>query len=99
MRTHPPEALQAAKLPDQVQFNVHDMDLPSFPRPAARHLALPSSRYLEIHPACCKVAHTSGAAEYLDRVMRDAEQIGVLAEDGGSADVLSYAMSRLVAPG
>ena len=99
MRTHPPEALQAAKLPDQVQFNVHDMDLPGFPRPAARHLALPSSRYLEIHAACCKVAHMSGAAEYLDRVMRDMEELPVLAEDGRSAGVLAHALSRLIVPG
>ena len=43
----------------------------------------------------------SGAAEYLDTVLRDVEEIGVLAEDGGSADVLYHALTRLplLAPG
>ena len=27
-------------------------------------LPLPSPRYLEIHAACCQVAHMSGAADY-----------------------------------
>ena len=37
----------------------------------------------------------SGAAKYLDMVARGVEEIGVLAEDGGSADVLVHALSRL----
>lgn len=83
---------------DTIQFTVHDLDLPDLPRPDANLLLLPNPTYLEIHAACCKVAHMSGAAEYLDAVVRDIEGIGVLAEDGASANVLEYAiLSRLIA--
>ena len=83
-----------------VQFTVHDLEFPGLPRPDAAHLLLPNPRYLEVHAACCKVAHMSGAAEYLEMMVRDIENIGVLAEDGGSADVLMYAIySSFVAPG
>ena len=37
----------------------------------------------------------SGAAKYLDTMIRNVEEIGVLAEHGGSADVLVHALSRL----
>ena len=102
MRTYPPKLRAACGVIDpRVQFTVHDTDLVGFPRPAAENLSLPSPRYLELHAACCKVAHMSGAAEYLDKVVRDLESLGVLSEDsdGGSADVLVQAIiSRLVAP-
>ena len=32
-------------------------------------LQLPSSTYLGIHAACCRVAHMSGAAEYYDKYL------------------------------
>ena len=80
-----------------IQFSVSDLDLPGFERPAS--LPLPDARYLEIHAACCKVAHMSGAAEYLDAIIRDMETMSFLASDGGSAEVLIHAMSRLVEPG
>lgn len=67
-------------LPEEVQFVSHHDDLP-----------LPSPRYLEIHAACCRIAHLSGAAEYIDNLLRAVEELDVLAEDGGSADVLAYA--------
>ena len=99
VHTYPLSALEAVHLTEQVQFSIHDMDLPGYPRPDAAHLPLPNSRYLELHAACCKVAHTSGAAEYLDQMIRDVEETKVLAEDGGSADVLDFAiMSRLATP-
>ena len=34
----------------------------------------------------------SGAAEYLDKLVRDMEELHVLAEDGTSADMLAYAL-------
>jgi hypothetical protein len=34
----------------------------------------------------------SGAAEYIDKVCRDVEETGVLAGDGTSGDILSYAL-------
>lgn len=45
---------------------------------------LPDSRYLALHAACARVAHLSGAGEYIEKVLRDIESIGVLANNGGS---------------
>lgn len=42
-----------ARVPEYVEFRTERRDLP-----------LPSPRYLEIHAACCRVAHMSGAADY-----------------------------------
>lgn len=39
------------------------------------------------------MAHLSGAGEYIDKVLRDLEAIGVLAEGGGS-DALYHALAR-----
>ena len=61
-------------------------------------LPLPSPKYLRIHAHCCRIAHMSGAAEYLDIIYRDMEELKVLAADGTSADVLDIAISGLVAP-
>ena len=84
---------------DRVRFTVHELDLPGFARPDADALSLPDPRYLEIHAACCKVAHVSGAAEFLDRAVRDVEESpGTLAEDGGSAHALAWAISQIVPP-
>ncbi|TBU63545.1 hypothetical protein BD310DRAFT_916629 [Dichomitus squalens] len=46
---------------------------------------LPSPKYLAIHAACCRVAHMSGAAEYVEAIYRDMEKLQVLSEDGASA--------------
>lgn len=43
---------------------------------------------LAIHAACVKVAHLSGAAEHIENVLRRLEDTRVLAEDGGSSEVL-----------
>jgi hypothetical protein len=48
---------------------------------------------LALHATCCKVAHLSGAAEYIDMTYRDADEMGVLAPDGTSGDVLGFALS------
>lgn len=82
-----------------MHFSVCDVDIPGFPRPALEYLPLPDPRFLDLHAACCKVAQMSGAAEYVDRLVRDLEEMQVLGEDGGSADVLVYAMSRLLPGG
>ncbi|KAI0353930.1 hypothetical protein OH77DRAFT_1426783 [Trametes cingulata] len=77
---HPPRTapLIVNTLPRRVQLVSHRADLP-----------LPNPRYLHIHATCCRVAHMSGAAEYLDRVLRDMAEARVLAEDGGDAEKLS----------
>ncbi|KAF9220142.1 hypothetical protein BS17DRAFT_739680 [Gyrodon lividus] len=58
-------------------------------------LPLPSPEYLQIHAACAKVAHLSGAGDYIDKILRDLEDIQVLSEDGASADVLEHALLPL----
>ncbi|KZT06607.1 uncharacterized protein LAESUDRAFT_725698 [Laetiporus sulphureus 93-53] len=78
--------MKGGDIPSQVQFVAH------------HNLPLPSPKYLRIHAACCRVAHLSGAAEYLDRVLRDMEELPVLAENGASADVLAHALLYLVPP-
>jgi hypothetical protein len=55
-------------------------------------LALPNPDYLRIHAACCRVAHLSGAAEQIDKVLEDLEVMRVLSEDGSSAHALSFAL-------
>ena len=95
VQTDPPQFRQERRIENPVQFTVHHIDMPEFECPAPALLALPNPRYLEIHGACCKVACMSGATDYLDKMRDDVEEIGVLAEDGGSAEVLLHAMSRL----
>lgn len=62
------------------------------------NLPLPSPKYLRIHAVCCRIAHLSGAAEYMDKIYREEEDLGVLSTDGASAPVLSYLLQRLVDP-
>jgi len=54
-------------------------------------LPLPNPAYLHIHATCAKVAHLSGAAEYIETIWRRMEEIRVLAEDGAS-EVLNEAI-------
>ncbi|CAA7269654.1 unnamed protein product [Cyclocybe aegerita] len=56
-------------------------------------LSVPSREYLAIHAACAKVAHLSGAAEYIDHLYRDMEEMKTLSNDGSSADTLEQAIS------
>ncbi|KAH9955665.1 hypothetical protein BC827DRAFT_1140816 [Russula dissimulans] len=56
----------------------------------AEHLPVPSRELLPLHATCCKVAHFSGAAEYIDRTYLDEQETGVLASDGTSDDKLDY---------
>ncbi|KAI6123723.1 hypothetical protein EDD17DRAFT_1484153, partial [Pisolithus thermaeus] len=47
---------------------------------------------LAIHAACAKVTHFPGAGEYIRKILRCMEDTRVLAEDGGSAELLLMAM-------
>ncbi|RXW12257.1 hypothetical protein EST38_g13599 [Candolleomyces aberdarensis] len=60
-------------------------------------LPVPSPQYLALHAACAKVAHLSGAAEYIETILRDAEEIPVLAADGSSGEVLTHLLRDVVA--
>lgn len=59
-------------------------------------LALPDPRYLKLHAAVCRVAHMSGAAEYLNSYDREQEERGVMAHDGTSAEYLMAKLSSVV---
>ncbi|KAI0748659.1 hypothetical protein C8Q80DRAFT_1271036 [Daedaleopsis nitida] len=62
----------------------------TFSTPDAERLPVPAHRYLVLHGVCARVAHLSGAAEYvldiLDRV--ESGTTAVLTEDGSDAHVL-----------
>jgi len=53
----------------------------------------PSRQLLALHAACARVVHTSGAADFLDKLESDAEKIAVLASDGSSASLLGDLLS------
>ncbi|RDB20369.1 hypothetical protein Hypma_012576 [Hypsizygus marmoreus] len=80
-------------------FFIPGRQLVTFSTPDPEHLPLPSADLLALHAACAKVAHLSGAAEYLDDFDRHLETSKVLAFDGGSAEVLRYAITRLAGEG
>ena len=64
----------------------------TFTTPDAARLPVPKREYLELHATCAKVAHLSGAAEYVDRILEDTEDVRVLSSDGGSAEILEHAL-------
>ena len=61
-------------------------------------LPVPAPELLALHATCCKVAHFSGAAEYIDEIYHDADEMGVLSADGASGDVLTYMLLSLSKP-
>lgn len=60
---------------------------------ASGQIPLPSRRYFQLHDACAKISHLSGAGEVVEQLFRDVEDLKVLAEDGGSSGLLSLALS------
>jgi hypothetical protein len=77
----PERLLTQLDLPSRVVFKSSDP-----------HLPLPNPRYLELHAAAAKVAHLSGAADYIEKTLRDLETVRVLSEDGSSAELLKSAL-------
>ncbi|KAI6028991.1 hypothetical protein EDC04DRAFT_2572705 [Pisolithus marmoratus] len=73
-------------------FTVRYPKYVTFSTPEPKKLPLPSPTYLAIHAACAKVAHLSGAAQYIADIFRHMEDILVLAGDGGSAELLHTAI-------
>ncbi|KAH7887231.1 hypothetical protein F5I97DRAFT_1807702 [Phlebopus sp. FC_14] len=59
-------------------------------------LPLPSPELLALHATCAKVAHFSGASEYIDELDRDKDALKVLSANGESADILAHALSGLM---
>ena len=62
---------------------------------AKEGLAVPSPHYLALHALCCEVTNLSGAGEYVDLVQEKLEDMKVLAKDGSSADLFSFALSSI----
>lgn len=54
----------------------------------------PNPAYLKVHAALAKVLYLCGAAEYIERVERDAEMEGTL-RPNGETDFRSYLQSRI----
>ena len=74
--------MKKLELPETVTFTTTDTQLP-----------VPSPYYLELHALCCEVTHLSGAGEFVDRVEHELKGMQVLANDGSSAELLSFALS------
>jgi len=55
----------------------------------------PSSRYLALHAACCRVAHMSGAGQYLDEIYRDFDDVAVQARYVSSSAVCDVLIKLL----
>jgi hypothetical protein len=53
----------------------------------------PMSRLLAIHRACCLIMHLSGAGEYINKVLRDMEEIGIKSD--GTTELGSIISLRL----
>ncbi|KAK0444267.1 uncharacterized protein EV420DRAFT_1622797 [Desarmillaria tabescens] len=75
----------------------------TFTTPNPQTLPLPSPEYLAIHAACCHIAHMSGAAEYVENVLREeedlrerVERMGILAEDGSLMELFSHCMTAAI---
>lgn len=77
--------MRKLKLPETVTFTTTDTQLP-----------VPSPYYLELHALCCEVTHLSGAGEYVGLVDHDLKGMQVLASDGSSAELLSFALSSVL---
>jgi hypothetical protein len=58
----------------------------------------PNPEYLRVHAALAKVLNLSGAAEYIERVERDAEMEGTLRLNG-ETDFGSYLQSKIALRG
>ncbi|KAI0315129.1 hypothetical protein OF83DRAFT_1174110 [Amylostereum chailletii] len=74
--------------PDKVTFRTTEHAGVILPKPDRKLLAL--------HAACARVSYMSGAAEYIENVLRDMEETSVLANNGGSADLLQNALTRSI---
>jgi hypothetical protein len=74
-------------------------DLPASVTFTSQHPSyeLPDPRYLEMHAACCRVAHVSGAAGYVADILDDLDEreMRVLSEDGLSAKLLDFALRAM----
>jgi hypothetical protein len=61
------------------------MDRVTFTTPDRVEYPLPDLTALSFHAACAPVTRLSGAAEYIETVLRDTEDVFILASDESSA--------------
>ncbi len=101
--THIPESTLSNRLDIQLIPNQYKpatswgrlLTLPeivTFTSPDPECFPVPSPELLGLHAVCCKVAHMSGAAEYLDKYDYDMDHLDVLNPDGTSSGVLHHAI-------
>jgi len=93
VKTGPPNTYKLCSVNPDFHINALWKRTVTFTTPDPVKLPVPSPWYLDLHAACCRVAHLSGAGECIDKILRDMEDIQVLSQDGASADVLQYALS------
>ncbi|EIW55637.1 uncharacterized protein TRAVEDRAFT_129055 [Trametes versicolor FP-101664 SS1] len=79
--------LWLAKIPGMVPSTRVD-----FTTPDPVTLPLPEARYLRTHAACARVAHLSGVAECIAKILHEEEVTRVLAADGGSSELLKHVL-------
>ncbi|EKM77897.1 hypothetical protein AGABI1DRAFT_86136 [Agaricus bisporus var. burnettii JB137-S8] len=77
-------------------FNAYQRDSVTFSTKNPETFPVPSPELLALHATCCKVAHFSGSAGYIDTLYDDLDQTGVLAIDGTSDDLLRYKLLSLM---
>jgi hypothetical protein len=56
-----------------------------------KKLVLPDPALIAIRAACARVANLSAAAQQADRILRDLEDIAVLADDGSMVNFFPHA--------
>ena len=61
------------------------------------HHELPSPILLQVHATIARILHATGKAEQADKLLRDKDDIGVLAQDGGT-DVAALLSATSLAP-
>jgi hypothetical protein len=75
--------LKYVNLPPKVTFQTHD----------PIRLPVPRREYLVLHAACARIAHLSGAADYIETIHRELESTTVLSNDGSSMGILDAAFA------
>lgn len=60
-------------------------------------LRVADPRYLRLHVACAKIAHASGAADVINDFVQGYENLKTLSADGSSHELLSQALSSVMA--
>ena len=74
--------MSVGQLGKHLQYLCNDRRMPSLVQAKFNHvesahpdLPLPNPIYLSIHATCCRVAHLSGAGEYIEKILEDLEDI------------------------